>query len=138
MCRVKISWHSEEHTRYRDANAPATLPDFSLPIADNDIHDNADAGIAFLESFGAKVYNNKIKNCKYGIRLSLGSGDNEIKNNTFDNLDKYGLYTYEGSDEPDVSNGRPSDNVFDGNTVSNVKIGVQVKEGDDNVFKSET
>ncbi|CAM9395437.1 unnamed protein product [Ectocarpus sp. 4 AP-2014] len=105
-------------------------------VYDNYIHDNDDAGIAFLESFDADIYDNRIVNCKYGIRLSLGSGDNDITNNTFDDISKYGLYTYKGSDSPDVSNGRPKGNKFEGNTVSNTKVGVLGKEGDDNIFKN--
>jgi len=51
-----------------------------------------------------------------------------------------GLYTYEGSDEPAVSgnDGRPKNNVFDGNTISNTDVGVKIKEGDDNTFTSES
>lgn len=90
-----------------------------------------------MESFDADIYDNHIVNCKYGIRLSLGSGDNDITNNTFDEISKYGLYTYKGSDSPDVSNGRPKGNKFEGNTVKNTKVGVLGKEGDDNIFKSE-
>lgn len=52
--------------------------------ADNYVHDNGDAGIALLESFGAEIYDNTIENCKYGIRLSLGSANNDIHDNTFD------------------------------------------------------
>lgn len=51
---------------------------------DNYVHDNGDAGIALMESFGADIHDNKIENCKYGIRLSLGSGNNDIYDNTFD------------------------------------------------------
>lgn len=55
-----------------------------LPASDNYIHDNGDAGIALMESFGAEIYDNKIENCKYGIRFSLGSANNDIHDNTFD------------------------------------------------------
>ena len=57
---------------------------FFLHHADNYVHDNLDAGIAMLESFGAEIYDNRIENCKYGIRLSLGCADNDIHDNTFD------------------------------------------------------
>lgn len=45
-----------------------------------------------------------------------------------------GLYTYEGSDEPDVSDGRPSGNILTSNLVEDCPIGVKIKEGDDNSF----
>ena len=51
---------------------------------DNHVHDNKDAGIAMLESFNADIHDNTIENCKYGIRLSVGSADNKIYDNTFD------------------------------------------------------
>ncbi|CAN0397213.1 unnamed protein product, partial [Hapterophycus canaliculatus] len=103
---------------------------------ENYVHDNADAGLALMESFGADIHDNIIENCKYGIRLSLGSAYNNIYDNSFDGSSAYGLYTYMGSDEPDVAGntGRPNNNVFDGNTISNTDIGVKIKEGDDNVF----
>lgn len=48
------------------------------------MHDMQDAGMAFMESFGASVYDNKFENVgKYGIRLSLGSANNKIYNNEF-------------------------------------------------------
>eukprot|EP00752_Nemacystus_decipiens_P008459 g7561.t1 len=107
-------------------------------VYNNHVHDNKDAGIAMLESFNANIYDNTIENCKYGIRLSLGSGDNDIHDNTFDSSSTYGLYTYQGSDSPDVSgnDGRPKNNVFDSNTISNTKVGVKIKEGDDNTFSN--
>ncbi|CAM9449094.1 unnamed protein product [Scytosiphon promiscuus] len=102
----------------------------------NYVHDMQDAGIAFMESFDAEVYDNVFENTKYGIRLSLGSGNNKIYNNEFSIMSQYGLYTYMGSDEPDVpgSDGRPYSNEFDGNTISEVSIGVHIKEGDGNIF----
>ena len=111
-------------------------------LADNYIHDNADAGIAFFETFDSEIHDNTVEDCKYGIRLSLGCGDNKIYDNTFTNLDKYGLYTYRGTDDEDDerskdNDGRPFDNVFETNYVNDVDIGVQVKESDGIVFKSE-
>lgn len=50
-----------------------------------------------------------------------------------------GLYTYMGSDDPDVpgNNGSPNGNVFSGNLISAVDIGVHIKEAEDNTFSSE-
>lgn len=45
-----------------------------------------DAGIAMLESANAKIYGNTITDTKYGIRMSLGSNNNEVYDNTFDKV----------------------------------------------------
>lgn len=42
-----------------------------------------DAGIAILESFDAEIYDNDIEDVKYGIRISLGGGNNNVHDNTF-------------------------------------------------------
>lgn len=44
-----------------------------------------DAGMAMLESFDASIYENKFENVKYGIRISLGGGDNVVSDNDFIN-----------------------------------------------------
>lgn len=43
-----------------------------------------DAGLAILESFDASIYYNTFTNVKYGIRISLGGGNNDVRNNVFD------------------------------------------------------
>lgn len=43
-----------------------------------------DAGLAILESFDAEIYDNVFSNVKYGIRISLGGGNNHVHDNTFD------------------------------------------------------
>lgn len=50
-----------------------------------------------------------------------------------------GLYTYQGSDTAYVpgNDGRPKNNVFEGNTVSNNDIGVKIKLGDGNAIIGE-
>ena len=48
-----------------------------------------------------------------------------------------GIHTYEGSDEPWASDGRPSENTFDNNIISNTEVGVNLRQGDSNVFTSE-
>ncbi|CAN0064999.1 unnamed protein product [Pylaiella littoralis] len=105
-------------------------------VYNNYIHDNGDAGIALMESFGAEIYDNKIENCKYGIRFSLGSANNDIHDNTFDSSSSYAFYTYQGSDSPDVSgnDGRPKNNLFNMNTVTDTDVGTLIKNADDNSF----
>lgn len=117
-------------------------PQLDSFLADNYIHDNEDAGIAFFETYDSEIYDNTVEDCKYGIRLSLGAGDNKIYNNKFTRSTKYGMYTYKGTDDESDdrskdNDGRPFNNVFERNTVTDVAIGVQVKESDDIVFKSE-
>ena len=47
-----------------------------------------DAGIAILESFDSEVYNNTFENVKYGVRISLGGGNNSVHDNVFRNCSK--------------------------------------------------
>lgn len=48
-----------------------------------------DSGMATLESFNINFQDNVVQNCKYGVRLSLGAGNNVIQGNTFQNLTRY-------------------------------------------------
>lgn len=50
----------------------------------NYVHDVADAGLAILESFDAEIYDNTFENVKYGVRISLGGGNNDVHDNVFD------------------------------------------------------
>lgn len=44
---------------------------------------------------------------------------------------RYALYTYEGSDDPDVvDSGRAQNNIFDGNTVVGGPQSIKMKESD--------
>lgn len=43
------------------------------------------AGIAILESFDADIYDNTITDVRFGIRISLGGGNNNVHDNTFEN-----------------------------------------------------
>ena len=45
-----------------------------------------DAGIALLESEDADIYNNRVDGAEFGIRLNLGSRDNLIRENTFNDI----------------------------------------------------
>ena len=105
----------------------------------NTIYNMQDAGIALLESMNADIHDNSIDDARYGIRMSLGSAGNNVYDNTFNNCADYGLYTYEGSDSPTtgVSNGRPSDNTFDNNQITNSDGGVKFQHSDNLVVTSE-
>ena len=49
-----------------------------------------------------------------------------------------GLYTYQGSDEPEASsNARPSENNFYDNTISNTETGVKIKKADNTIITGE-
>ncbi|CAN0190743.1 unnamed protein product [Ectocarpus sp. 6 AP-2014] len=74
----------------------------SAIVTGNHIHDMQDSGLATLESFDILFSNNLIERCKYGVRLSLGAGNNVVYGNTFSDLSSYGFFTYIGSNEPDV------------------------------------
>ena len=57
------------------------------------MYDNADAGLAMLESFNADISGNTFSGNKYGIRMSVGCADNvsdaQTKNVTGDIHDKH-------------------------------------------------
>ncbi len=58
----------------------------SLPhlLLDNYVYNMQDAGIAILESFDSEIYDNTFSDVKYGIRISLGGGNNDVHDNVFD------------------------------------------------------
>lgn len=64
---------------------PSPAPPPEPTRSGNHVHDNGDAGIAMLESFGADVSDNTFENNKYGVRFSVGCGDNVFSNNVISN-----------------------------------------------------
>lgn len=42
--------------------------------------------MALLESMNADIYNNEFSSVKFGIRLSLGSSDNYVHENLFEDV----------------------------------------------------
>lgn len=54
--------------------------------SENHVFNMSDAGLANLESFDSKVYGNTFQRVKYGIRISLGGGNNEVYDNTFEDV----------------------------------------------------
>ncbi|CAM9879543.1 unnamed protein product, partial [Sphacelaria rigidula] len=87
-------------------------------LADNNVYDNGDAGMALMESSRAEVSGNIFTNNKYGVRLSVGCSENRIEDNAVEDSIEYGFYTYEGSDLPEVMDtGRNQRNVFVNNIV---------------------
>ena len=90
-------------------------------IAHNIIERNGDSGIAFLESSGGFVYNNTVRENVHGIRHSVGSRNNVIAANAFENNEGYDWYQYAGNDPvAEVESGNPTNivlyaNKFGGN-----------------------
>ena len=104
-------------------------------VANNYVHDNpTGAGIAIFDTSGVTVRDNVISNVKYGIRVSVGSSNNTFTNNKIANASAYGIYTYQGSDQPIFSNpsGRPANNVFDNNPITGVDSNSVKFTGSDN------
>ncbi|CAM9798108.1 unnamed protein product [Discosporangium mesarthrocarpum] len=104
----------------------------------NTIYNMQDAGIAFFESFRGLIMENSITNCRLGIRLSMGSANNQIFGNYFDDIAERCLYTYEGTDEPEVGGGRPYENYFCGNEIQNADAAIFFKNSDDLVVIGNT
>ncbi|CAM9392193.1 unnamed protein product [Discosporangium mesarthrocarpum] len=110
-------------------------------VSGNTVENMPDAGIAIMESFDLDVFDNSFTNIKYGVRISVGGSGNNIHNNVFEQISKYGLYTYEGSDAPDVKGdeaGRPKSNQFVDNEVLECNLGIKIGQGDDSYFSGNT
>jgi len=112
-------------------------------VENNTVYDNRDNGIAVFESHYNIIRNNTMTGNKHGIRLSLGSHDNLIQSNVMENNLDNGLYQYGGSDAPETTNGRPSENTFESNTVRNNGRLIKLRESDNivmrnNIFEGDT
>jgi parallel beta-helix repeat protein len=108
-------------------------------VEQNETYLNGDSGIALFASARTLVRNNTVlDNDKYGIRLSMGAADNDIRDNQIGNSGQYGIYFYRGSDTPEPGDdGRPKRNVFTGNTVhDSAAEAIKMGDGDDNRFVS--
>lgn len=99
-------------------------------IANNEAYQNGDAGAAIFETSNTTIYGNNFHDNRFGIRLSLGSSNNDIYDNTFDTTEAtapvgtnstatYAVFMYQGSDTPEVagSDGKPGYNRFFGNKI---------------------
>ena len=54
----------------------------------NYVHDNGDAGMALMEIVNAEVSDNVFEDNKYGIRFSVGSGNNKFSDNVISGSSK--------------------------------------------------
>eukprot|EP00903_Cladosiphon_okamuranus_P017354 g15988.t1 len=100
-------------------------------VYDNVITNMQDAGIAIMESFNADIHDNVIDGAEFGVRMNMGAGNNKVYDNVFNDISAVGFFTYFGSkDEPLVGGGRPFNNEFHDNLVTNTRIGVKLKTAD--------
>jgi poly(beta-D-mannuronate) C5 epimerase len=106
-------------------------------VTGNLCQNNADCGIALFDVRNTLVQGNRcLNNGRSGMRLSVGSADNQVDGNEFANNQQYGIYLYQGSDVPhEGDDGRPKRNLFTGNSVTgNLQSGINLTNGDDNRF----
>ncbi|CAN0030314.1 unnamed protein product [Ectocarpus sp. 4 AP-2014] len=101
-------------------------------ISHNTIENNGDSGIAFLESSGGLVYNNTVRENVHGIRFSVGSRQNVVAENTFEENTGYDLYQYAGNDQVvEVDDGNPTGNVIYANLFSGNVGGARLDDSTD-------
>jgi parallel beta-helix repeat protein len=87
-------------------------------ILDNYVHDNVGSGIELFDSHRNLVTGNRIDNNRDGIRISVGSSENVVSNNTFDSNQSRAIYVYIGNDNSLTGNNRPHDNTISSNTIT--------------------
>lgn len=111
------------------------LTDFSV-VEDNDVYNNADTGIAVFDSHHNTIVNNRSHGNSKGMRFSVGSSDNIIRDNIIFDNETYGIYFYKGSDLPtNPGDGKPRRNQFIHNHISQSGIyGLKMKDAEDNEF----
>ncbi|CAN0577198.1 unnamed protein product, partial [Ectocarpus sp. 12 AP-2014] len=108
-------------------------------IAHNTVERNGDSGIAFLESSGGLVYNNTVRENVHGIRFSVGSRQNVVADNTFEENTGYDLYQYAGNDAVvEVDSGNPTSNVIFANLFSGNAGGARLDDSVDTQLVTNT
>lgn len=101
------------------------------------MENNQDSGIAYLESSGGVVFNNTVNKNVHGIRFSVGSRDNVVAGNTFEDNTGYDVYLYMGNDAVvEAESGSPTNNIFFGNTFSGNTGGARFDDSVDTQFVS--
>lgn len=108
-------------------------------IAHNTIERNGGSGIAFLESSGGLVYNNTVRQNVHGIRFSVGSRQNVVAKNIFEENTGYDLYQYAGNDAVvEVDSGNPTSNVIFANLFSGNTGGARLDDSVDTQLVTNT
>ncbi|CAM9241261.1 unnamed protein product [Choristocarpus tenellus] len=110
---------------------------------DNICRGNEEGDFGIVESNGVEIYNNIMEGGRYGVRLSLGAADNVVRNNKMTNNERYGVFFYMGSDDPQASlsyGGRPRNNLIVENTIDGPLEGqgIACKESDGDEFRDNT
>ncbi len=86
-------------------------------IEGNTTEFNGDSGISLFDSHRTIVRDNISRFNRRGFRLSVGTSDSVIEDNTLSFNTERGMYTYSGTDLPAAGDGRPSQNTFRHNRV---------------------
>jgi poly(beta-D-mannuronate) C5 epimerase len=111
-------------------------------ISDNRVWNQpSGAGIVIFDSVGNTVTRNQLDNNMIGIRLSVGAARNTISNNVVRHSAQYALLLYKGGDIASYStaSSRPTNNVFDANTLDSSGVNaVKFTESDGNQVTNST
>ncbi|CAN0502414.1 unnamed protein product, partial [Ectocarpus sp. 12 AP-2014] len=121
---------------YDNANAGIMLhrsSDHAI-VRNNTVSGSGDACIAIFESMEGDYNNNKCTDNKYGFRWSVGASHNKIYDNEVYDSQQYGIYMYEGSDLPYVSDGLPSYNIIANNIIDTATEGIKMGDTVGNEF----
>lgn len=104
-------------------------------ISHNTVEQNGDSGIAFLESSGGWVHGNTVRNNQGGIRFSVGSRNNLVSLNLFEDNGGYDVYQYEGNDPVvQAEDGRPTGMVYFRNSFRGSEGGLRLDDSRDTQF----
>lgn len=83
------------------------------------------------------MYNNTVRGNVHDIRFSVGSRDNVVGVNTFEDNQGYDIYQYAGSDPVvEVESGNPTNDVFFANAFSGNTGGARLDNSVDTQFSS--
>src|ERR1044071_178322 len=115
-------------------------------IEGNQLYGNGDSGVSLFDSDRSVVRGNTIlSNANAGVRVSVGSADNQILKNEIGFSGTNGIYFFSGTDlpEPDdvdpTLSARPRRNLVSNNSVHDCGAeGLKVTGSDDNQFVGNT
>ncbi|MDO5697884.1 MAG: right-handed parallel beta-helix repeat-containing protein [Dermatophilus congolensis] len=115
-------------------------------VANNVVNNHPNgSGIAIFDQNAATISRNGITGAKYGIRVSVGSTNNKFTGNRVSDSLTNAVFSFSGSDKAQYTNksGRPSGNVFTGNTFSGVRAGsssalFKINDSDNFTFSGNT
>ena len=95
-------------------------------IENNYVHDQPNgAGIAVFDSMNDTIRNNTVTNNKFGLRVSVGTHDVTFQGNTVTGSSSYAVFGFQGTSDVatyGIPSGRPTNNIFTGNTFNGAPI----------------